>query len=202
MVRQADIFLESEGNAWFDRNKDRLGMRDPVSDAIEMVGIVPDNVLEVGCANGWRLARLRDKYRCKVLGLDPSMNAIREGMVPIFQGTAENLPRSTGERFDLIIYGFCLYLTEPSDWLRIAAEADMVLRPGGHIVIHDFSIRDNGHEAFGRPYEYRQGVMSYHVDFASFWLSHPLYSHTAWYKSGDEELVEIIRKGDDIPVRP
>jgi len=32
------------------------------------------------------------------------------------------------EKFDLIIFGFCLYLTDWSDWFRIVAEADTVLR--------------------------------------------------------------------------
>lgn len=205
MVRQRDIFLASEGNAWFERNKHRLGQRDPVSEAIEKAGIIPNNVLEIGCANGWRLARLRDKYGCEVTGIDPSLDACLEAArlgVSTYQATANNLPVRS-RSYDLVIFGFCLYLTDPSDWFQIVAEADMVLRPGGHIVIHDFSIRDDGGEAFARPYKHRDDVMSYHADFPHLWLAHPLYHHERWDKPADGELVEIIHKSAfRLPVRP
>ncbi len=197
-MRQADIFLESEGDAWFERNRDRLGQFDSVSEIIEDMGLQPDNVLEVGCANGWRLAKLRDKYNCKVLGLEPSMDAIRWGMVPIFQGTAENLPRSAGEKFDLIIYGFCLYLTDPSDWLRIAADADRVLKDGGHIIIHDF-------ETFAphaRWYEHRDGVLSYHIDWSNLWLGHPGYHLARRTFSTQHDTVIVLKKALSLEVRP
>jgi SAM-dependent methyltransferase len=189
-VRQADIFLESEGDAWYERNRARLGQRDPVSEIIEELGIAPDNVLEVGCANGWRLAKLRDKYNCKVLGIDPSMDAIREGMVPIFRATSDNLPRPVGGQFDLIIYGFCLYLADPVDWLRIAAEADTVLAPGGHLIVHDFA---DVLGTYARRYKHHDNILSYHFDFADLWLAHPLYSLVRRVIDGDE-MITMMRK--------
>src|SRR5882672_10678452 len=179
---QKDIFLESEGNAWLERNRDKLGQSDPVSKIIEDARLpAPTSILEVGCANGWRLANLRDKYDCEVTGVEPSLRACIEAAelkVPVIHGTASMLPFAP-EKFDLIIFGFCLYLTDWSDWFRIAAEADTVLRPDGHIIIHDFSIRPDG-EAHVRQYGHREGILSYHVDFPSLWLAHPLYSHVWW----------------------
>lgn len=193
-MRQADIFLEGgEGDRWLDRNRDQLGHKDPVADIIGQLQITPKRVLEVGCANGWRLAALRAMYNCEVFGVEPSMKACIEAAdkkVPVWQTTASTL-LEFGAKFDLIIYGFCLYLTDPSDWLQIAAEGDRALAPGGHIVIHDFG--DRG-KPFARPYEHCDGVFSYHVDFANLWLSHPMYGRRARIFDGDDEMITVLRK--------
>lgn len=203
-MKQADIFVESEGDHWFERNRAKIGVRDPVSELIEEAGIKPTSVLEIGCANGWRLAYLREKYGCDVHGVEPSYQACVEAArlrVPVWRITAEALPAGN-EAYDLVIYGFCLYATDPADWFKIVAEGDRVLRPDGHIVIHDFSIRPDG-EAHARQYEHRDGIWSYHVDFSHFWLANPLYSHVMWSAHpGDGELVEIIQKANALPVRP
>ncbi len=203
-MKQKDIFLESEGNAWLERNRDKLGQSDPVSDILDEArnqGITVTNVLEVGCANGWRLAKLRDKYGCEVTGIEPSLRACVEAAelkVPVIHGTASMLPFAP-ETFDLIIFGFCLYLTDWSDWFRIAAEADTVLRDGGHIIIHDF---DNKDEHFAVKYEHCDGVLAHHYRFGELWLSHPNYSQT-WWSWNDGELVEVIQKGRDaVWIRP
>jgi SAM-dependent methyltransferase len=198
-MKQKYIFLESEGNAWFERNREKLGRDDPVSDLIEHIGLVPTNVLEVGCANGWRLAKLRDKYGCDVMGIEPSLKAGVEAAalgIPVFQTTASTLPFAP-ETFDLVIFGFCLYLTDPSDWLRIAAEADTVLEEGGHIIIHDF-------ESFAphaRSYKHRDGIVSYHVDWAKLWLGHPGYHVVRRTFSTQHDTVVVLRKALNLEVR-
>ena len=193
-MKQSDIFAESEGDAWLERNRALVG-RDPVGEAIDDLGIKPQCVLEIGCANGWRLAALRGKFDCEVHGVEPSMQGCIEAAtrgVPVWRCTAESLPAGN-EAYDLVIYGFCLYCTDPADWFKIVAEGDRVLRPDGHIVIHDFSIRPEG-EAYVRQYEHREGISSYHVDFSSLWLANPLYSHVCWDNCGDGEMVEVIHK--------
>jgi SAM-dependent methyltransferase len=199
-MRQADIFLGSEGNAWFARNRDGLGVRDPVSEAIDKMGIIPSSVLEIGCANGWRLARLRDKYGCDIMGVEPSMDACLEAArlrVPVHQATASTLPVPP-KRFDIIIFGFCLYLTDPDEWFRIAAEANCVLKDFGHIVIHDFEAWG---QFFARRYEHRDGVMSYHFDFAKLWLAHPWYSVVVRRLDETDNSVTILKKSPTVQVR-
>lgn len=192
-MRQADLFLHSEGDAWLNRNREKLGVSgDPVAHMIDHVGIKPTRVLEIGCSNGWRLAALRDKYRCEVFGVEPSMLACIEAAdkrVPVWQMTASTLPE-IGPKFDLIIYGFCLYLTDPSDWFNIAAAGDHALAPGGYLIIHDFG--DEG-ETFARRYEHCDGAFSYHVDFAKLWLAHPLYAPVSRSIQGDE-MVTVMKK--------
>jgi len=193
MVKQKTIFLEQgEGDAWFTRNLGSLGKYDPVTPLIKELGITPKYVLEVGCANGWRLDKLRTEFNCGIVGIEPSMKAAVHGAhlkVPIHQSTANCLPVNPGG-YDMIIYGFCLYLTDPDDWLNIAAEGDRVLAEGGHIVIHDFY----DEVAAARAYEHRPGVFAYHCDFPRFWQSHPRYICVAHRDGGHNDHVTILRK--------
>lgn len=193
MVKQSEIMMGSEGDAWFARNRDKLGLTDPVSDAINDLAIKPVSVLEVGAADGWRLAKLRDKFGCKVLGIDPSMaacNAAATRGVPMYQMTANGLPVDD-RSVDLLIYGFCLYLCEPVDWLRIAAEGDRVLKDGGHLIVHDFRETFPVH---ARRYEHRDGVLSYHYDFSRLWLGHPLYRVVSQRSLPTDEMVTVLLK--------
>jgi SAM-dependent methyltransferase len=199
-MRQADIFRESEGDAWFERNRARIGEHDPVSEAIEKTGIVPTRVLEIGCANGWRLAKLSDKYGCEVIGIEPSVAACAEAkklQVGVIHGTADWLP-AIGD-FDLVIFGFCLYLTDPADWFKIVSDADCVLQDGGHIVIHDF---ETWGQFFAREYEHRDGVMSYHFDFAKLWLAHPWYHVVCRRLDEADDSITILKKRPSTEVRP
>jgi SAM-dependent methyltransferase len=203
-MKQKYLFLESEGDRWFERNRDdmvRASEADPVTVAIGHLGLKPKRVLEIGCSNGWRLACLRDALGCEVMGIEPSMQAAIDAAsrrVPVVQATASSLPIS--DQFDLVIYGFCLYLTDPSDWLRVAAEGDAVLAPGGHLIVHDFYGYSN---ATARRYEHRDGVLSYHFDFAGLWLAHPLYTLVGRTVI-DDQMLTVMKKLDvkSIPVLP
>lgn len=194
-MKQKDAFLEGEGDAWFDRNHDRLGLYDPVTPVIDELGLKPTNVLEVGCANGWRLSLLRLKFGCQVWGIDPSLKAIMDGTrfrVPIWQMTASTLPVAL-KAYDMIIYGFCLYLTDPDDWLTIAAEADRSLADGGHIVIHDFNDW-NGGSPIVKSYKHDSRVNAYHYDFAKLWLGHPRYQVVKHVDGAHDDGVRVLLK--------
>jgi len=194
MKKQKEIFMEGggEGDAWFVRNLDKLGKHDPVTDLIVNEGIKPKYALEVGCSNGWRLDKLRTIFNCGIMGIEPSMKAgiaAAQLRVPVHQMSASCLP-VTREGYDLIIYGFCLYLTDPDDWLLIASEGDRALAPGGHLVIHDF---DDVEKPHGVPYEHNDRVTSWHFDFARLWEAHPAYERVATRSlSGDR--VTILKK--------
>jgi len=204
-MKQKYMFLESEGDRWFERNRDgmvKVSEADPVTVAINQLKLKPKRVLEVGCSNGWRLALLRELFGCEIMGVEPSMQAALDAAarrVPVVQATASSL--AVSNQFDLVIYGFCLYLTEPADWLLVASEGDRVLAAGGHLIIHDFS--PVGHP-FARRYEHRDGILSYHFDFAGLWLGSPLYHVIARHMIGDDEMVTVLKKSDiaTIPVRP
>lgn len=194
-MMQKDIMMQSEGDAWLARNRDKLGHEDEVTHLItSVIKKRPTRVLEIGCANGWRLAKLRDMYSAEVMGVEPSMQAAIEAAalkVPVHQTTASCLPVDNTS-FDLIIYGFCLYLTDPQDWLLIAAEGDRALAPGGHIIINDFG---DFEPTRGVPYEHDRRLTSWHFDWAKLWLAHPRYTmvHRRW-SAGSGHAVTILRK--------
>jgi SAM-dependent methyltransferase len=173
-MSQAEIMLASEGDAWYARNRELLGGNDYVSEALEEAHITPASVLEIGCANGWRLEKLRERYDCNVTGVEPSRQAAIEAAdrrVPVWNCTASALPVRS-RAFDLVVYGFSLYLCDPYDWFRIVMEGDRVLADDGYLIVHDFSEAD---EPFARRYEHLEGFLSYHVDFSKLWLANPLY---------------------------
>ena len=182
---QRDIFAQGEGAAWLARNQSLLGKRDPVMDALAHWRIDPKSVLDVGCANGWRVERLIDRYKCKAFGIDPAVPEppISRLEEPSFKhlrhGHAGALYHYSNGQFDLVIYGFCLYLCDPSDYPAIVKEGDRVLADGGHIVIHDFAVLDD-EIPWRTPYKHKDGVYSHHFPFEALWLASPQYKKNAF----------------------
>lgn len=191
-MKQAAIMLDGEADSWFARNRHKIGLRDPVGDIVDELAITPASVLEVGAADGWRLAKLRDKFGCKVLGIDPSMQACMEASkraVPMYQMTANGLP-ADDKSSDLIIHGFEMYLCDPEDLFRIAMETDRVLMDMGHIIVHDFQAPKTPYKT---TYHHRDGLWSYHYDKPALWLCHPHYSVVSRRTFEDQEVV-VLKK--------
>ena len=179
---QRDVFVDSEGNNFFYRNKNEIAKPNPARDLTvdrishHVVGIETCRVLEVGCASGENLNALSRVKLIEGFGIDPSSEAIRAGQqafpnVKLKTGTAEVLPFDDGF-MDVIWYGFCLYLVDRIFLHRVVAEADRVLKDGGLIVIHDF---DPGAPSV-RPYRHYPGLNSYKMDYSAFFLCDPAYS--------------------------
>lgn len=181
-TKQKSIFLASEGNSWFERNKSNLHGKinkpenDPVLAAIDYLSACPENVLEIGCSNGWRLSSLHQRYGAKCSGIDPASDAIADGNsrfpeVSLSQGTADAIvfPEAS---FDMVIFGFCLYLCDRHDLFKIACEVDTVLADGGLLVIYDFStpvpIRNS--------YRFHQDIASFKMDYSKMFDWNPEYS--------------------------
>src|SRR5882762_736631 len=140
-MRQRDIFLAGEGDAWFDRNIDsvraqKLPEEDPLLAAIAalpVAGSTPPKILEIGCGGATRLAWLHQHLGLVCHGIDPSARAVqaaRRRGVDAQRGTAESLPFAD-RMFDIVVFGFCLYLCDRDDLFRVAAEADRVLASPG-----------------------------------------------------------------------
>lgn len=209
-MNQKNIFLSGEGNMWYQRNKSAYTPErykdDLILTALEQMSIQPSRVLEIGCANGWRLAELYNRYGCEAYGIDPSEEAIMDGKtqypsINLSVGTADELPEI--EPVDLIIFGFCLYLCDPKDLFKIAMESDQLLSNQGHIAIFDFH-PPTGH--YRNKYSHKEDVYSYKMDYSTIFSWHPAYlkvyekinHHTANDKnifSPDELIsVQILKK--------
>lgn len=202
---QRDIFLSDEADQWFDRNKTALvpDRPDPVFEAVSYVGIQPRRILEIGCANGWRLNRLHQKFGAECVGIDPSGKAITQGRetfpaLDLRVGSADELPGATGE-YDLVIFGFCLYLIDPNLHFRCIAEADRVLGDKGFLAIFDFLAPVPYHNI----YSHREGVRSFKHEFSRYFLAHPAYNliHRALDHGKSDLLDPDRREGVDILVK-
>lgn len=178
-MSQKDVFLASEGDAWFRRNEAALADRDWSQEPLtRRVLAVPEpaqaKVLEIGCGEGGRLEYLAAARRWEVFGIDPSEQAVAKANargVCARQGTAEQLPFEDA-CFDVVMFGFCLYLCDDRDLFKIAAEADRVLRERGWLLILDFETRAPVY----KTYHHLAGVRSRKMDYKSMFLWHPWYA--------------------------
>ncbi|WHZ10392.1 MAG: hypothetical protein OJF60_000831 [Burkholderiaceae bacterium] len=184
---QREIFLQSEADAWFERNRRALAnpdfaAADPVIAAVTEIASQPDlaqrgdklRILEVGCSEGRRLAWLRDSLGADVYGVEPSANAVEQACargVDARRGTADALPYPDAT-FDVVIFGFCLYLCDRRDLFRIAQEADRVLKADAWLMILDFFAPT----PIRREYSHRPGVYSYKMDYRKLFDWHPAYT--------------------------
>jgi SAM-dependent methyltransferase len=178
MIVQKDVFLKTEGDAWFERNASALDAKDwssdPLCQKVAKLSTRPLSVLEIGCGDGSRLHYLACKHGHTVAGIDPSKAAVQKATergVRAEQATAERLPFADGE-FDVVMFGFCLYLCDDDDLFRIAQEGDRVLRSPGWLLIWDFECDSPRY----RAYHHFSGVQSRKMDNKSMFLWHPSYT--------------------------
>jgi ubiquinone/menaquinone biosynthesis C-methylase UbiE len=198
MTTQRDAFLLSEGDAWLDRNKAALKSRDWSQDPVcaKVATLAPagrsSTVMEIGCGDGSRLHYLAEHFGYRVFGIDPSEKAVsaaRERGVQAQRATADTLPFADGS-FNVVIFGFCLYLCDDGDLFRIAAEADRVLANPGWLLILDFEARAPVY----RPYQHLAGIASRKMDYKSMFLWHPAYS-----LASHEKFHHMTRQWTDEP---
>lgn len=181
-MKQKDIFLESEGDAWFNRNKHAISSKTlPQDDAVlqEILSVMHPGkasnlkILEIGCGDGTRLSWLKENLSLDCYGIEPSQNAVKEACakgIKVYHGTADLLPFDN-ESFDIVIYGFCLYLCDREDLFSIAREADRVLSKPGWLIIQDFystTPKEN-------VYHHCSEVLSYKMDYRTLFTWHPQY---------------------------
>jgi ubiquinone/menaquinone biosynthesis C-methylase UbiE len=186
-MQQKNIFLQSEADAWYERNhqavaKKNFAIDDPVSAAIVEITELPHyacdrkklKILEIGCGEGKRLAWLAESFPIDVFGIEPSAKAVEQACrlgINAQCGTADLLPFQDST-FDVVIFGFCLYLCDRQDLFRIAQEADRVLKSDAWLVINDFFAKT----PIRREYHHKAGVFSHKMDFRTLFDWHPAYT--------------------------
>lgn len=138
------------------------------------------NILEIGCGSGEKLAKLTEYFEASGFGLDPSQMAINKAKdvaqynnskLNFEVGLATDLPYQD-EMFDFVFFGFCLYLVPPSETYKAIMEANRVLKYGGFVAILDFdygSLKVN-------PYRHATGVFSYKNNYSQIFTSSGYYS--------------------------
>jgi SAM-dependent methyltransferase len=204
---QRDAFLTGEADAWYQRN--------PINEVSSPVAVDrqigrhlrrADSVLEIGCADGRRLAALTSMVPGldRLAGVDPSEAAVAAGRarwpeLDLRVGSAESLPFD--EPFNFVILGFFLYLCDRAFLPRIVAEVDRVLMDGGTLAIVDF----DPPLPRRRPYRHRAGLWSYKMDYSAPFVAYPSYncvekfsfSHQSdvWVQDESERLaLHVLKK--------
>lgn len=179
MGQQEAKFVNSEGDAWYLRNKDKPYI-DHLGHAVRNCGVdlTHANIMEIGCGRGDCIGTISQKNYGVCVGLDPSEKAMltasdRYPRVRFMRGTARSLPTSIGHDFDIIIYSFCLYLCDRENLSQIVMECDDLLKEdGGRLIIYDFD-PDHPHKV---AYHHVPGLFSYKQDYSRLWLANPAYS--------------------------
>src|SRR4051812_45071943 len=117
-MSQKDVFLTSEGDAYFSRNRGGVDSQpDLISAPLRRLQVKPQRVLEIGCFDGSRLRQLRAEFGCECHGIDPSAEAVKIGGsedIHLKVGTADKLDYEDGF-FDLVLFGFSICLCDPQD---------------------------------------------------------------------------------------
>lgn len=177
---QKDVFLSGEGDAWYSRNKAYFESlnesNDSVVDFMAQQKIEAENTLEIGCADGRRLNIIHSIFGSECFGIDVSSEAIVDGSkkypnIQLKVSSADTLDFEDNS-FDLIIFGFCLYLCDRNDLFKIAAEADRVLKDKGMIIIKDF----HPPVPYRNKYSHCDNIFSYKMDYSRLFTWNPAYT--------------------------
>ncbi len=194
MLNQEAEFYLREGNHWHHRNgakwRDRI-VGDPVLLATKSLN--PISVLEIGCGNGWRLEQYRAAGSVTCYGVDPSEEAIADGKKLFPELVLEKRTATTYDclnEYDLVIFGFCLYVCDREELMEIVASADGVTQDGGYIAIHDFD-PEYSHKV---PYHHVPGMFSYKMDYSKLWLANPAYRLVTKTVMPDKTAVWLLKK--------
>lgn len=186
---QDNLFLESEGDRWFERNRAALYEFDAAADwplkLVDMYKLQPESALEIGAANGFRLAALNHRTGARVVAVEPSAQAILEGKasfptVSFVRGTAHSVPLQ--ERFDLVIVNFVFHWIDRAHFLRSVAEVDRLVNDGGYLIIGDFHPSNQVRVPYHHLVD--QLVYTYKQDYAATFIASALY-HPVCLLSGD-----------------
>lgn len=111
--------------------------------------VPPGRLLDVGCGNGSRLARMR-KLGWRVLGQEVDPAAAREAIqrhdVEVHVGPLDTLV-DHDETFDAIVMSHVI--EHVHDPVQLLARCHRLLRPGGTLVVTTPNARSIGHRKFG-----------------------------------------------------
>ncbi|MBL0059846.1 MAG: class I SAM-dependent methyltransferase [Elusimicrobia bacterium] len=192
--KQETLFYSSEGDQWFRRNRTALVGFDPARDLplrlMDLYQLRPKRVLEIGAANGYRLAEVNRRYGGETVGVEASQEAVQDGRrrypsVRLLRGQATRLPvRGT---FDLIIVNFVFHWIDRNLLLSAVAELDRFLSDQGFLLLGDFSPA-NRHRV---PYHHVKdpSIQTFKQNYAELFLASGLYHPVAMLTNGHSSKV-------------
>jgi ubiquinone/menaquinone biosynthesis C-methylase UbiE len=190
-------FLKTGADDYFYRNKDKIiNFKNELLTKVILNNLNNKiiNVLEVGCGDASRLLYLSKKFnKINFFGIDPSGAALKNKKLFLKKATADKLPFKKNF-FDVIIYGFCLYLTDNQDLIKIVFEADRVLKKNGIIFILDFYSKKIEY----RKFSHKRGHYVRKMDYSKIFSWSPNYKVLSFkkekYEKKDYTAVVSLKK--------
>lgn len=188
-MESKEIFLNGEGDAYFERNLQADGNLRATRVFTEFLKKNPNifnreggkTLLEVGCAGGDGLIHLAQNFEMRYFGIEPSKKAVEYGKgvihaqgienVDLLRGTSDHLPFEDSS-MDFVILGFFMCYLDRDVVLKTVEETDRVLKRGGFLVIQDFDVPT----PYKRTYKYNSNIFTYKCDCAKLFLGDPTYT--------------------------
>lgn len=180
--KQEQVFADFEGDHWYQRNAGAMDGKqaeaDKVVQLLDLVQHKPKRVLEVGCADGYRLEFFRQRYGSEAHGIEISKTAIESGQqkypeIGLSVGSASDLSQYEDGMFDCVLmYGVFVWI-DRSLLLKVCAEIDRVLANGGLVIVSDF------YPDTARKVDYHHvddAVWTYKQDYAAIFEATNLYT--------------------------
>ena len=131
--------------------------------------------LEIGCSSGIKTIELSERIGAIGYGIDPSNKAIEEAIQAsavayqknfFLPGTADIL-NFKESFFDLVFFGFCLYLVDRELVVPSFVEADRVLASGKFLAILDF----DSEVSYRNTYKHKQGLFSFKQNYINYFIN-------------------------------
>ncbi|MNR75304.1 hypothetical protein D3C72_59340 [compost metagenome] len=188
MSNQDRYFYEKEGDAWFERNKGVLAKGGKIEQTAALLNLLDDpttltRVLDLGCANGWRLHELQKQFgvgSARCVGVDASAEAIQDGLrrypdLELMRGVLADVPLK--EVFDLVIVNFVLHWVDRTSIARSVSEVDRLVQDDGLLILGDF-LPDFPQR---RPYHHAKDapIFTYKQDYAAIFEALGTYRELA-----------------------
>lgn len=147
-MKQDEVFQQFEADNYFLRNQGKSALEpkdDIVTYILDLYHLVNSNssVLEVGAANGYRLAQLHQKTGCKVYGVEPSAVAVADAkqrfpFIEFSCTTAAEMEFS--QQFDILILHGVFCWIDRTTLLNSIFKIDQYLKYGGYLIVGDFQL--------------------------------------------------------------
>lgn len=170
--------MTGEADRYWQRNQAALAQWSPDNDVplrvLSLYGIGPRMAIEIGAANGYRLAELHRASGTRCIAVEPSHTAIESGMrqypaVQYVQATAANIP--VNEPADLVIVNYVLHWIDRALLTKSITEIDRLVCDGGFLLLGDF-LPDHPCKV---AYHHADGIKTYKQDYSSLFLSTGAY---------------------------
>lgn len=182
-MKQYEIFKGFEADNWYERNRKALEPSDDlIVWLIDTYRLLDSNksVLEVGASNGFRLERLREKYGCRAVAVEPSQKAVQEGkekfpQIEFYNITAEEMDFE--REFDLVILNGVFCWIDRTTLSLVVSKIDRILKEEGHLILGDFQTPFY----LKNPYHHLKDVevYTYKQSYKELFLSSGLYLELA-----------------------